>query len=301
MRHSRMFGLCLIAVFAIAGVFATTASAGGPEWGQCYAKTHGKYADANCTTKATTGHGPYEWRKNAEVVKKGFKGSGGESVLTGEYHVCSPGGHGRERTCRKGEEEEVLLGGPLAVKCASEQNSGEAVGTDRVANVSVTFQGCTVLGEVSCTNTAVEGEIHVNALKGRLGYINKAGKEVGVLLEPAEHNGRFIQFTCLEGLLQTVVGRSSGKEGHAYLSSGGGHDGIISSITPINTMTTAFTQKYTMNELFENIPQFETGKMYELESYVDNTESPEFSTKWSKSGQSLTNVNTSEEETEIKA
>jgi hypothetical protein len=301
MRHVRMFGLCLIAVFAIAAVVATSASAGGPEWGQCYAKAHGKYADSGCTTKAAKGAGLYEWRKNAEVVKKGFTGSGGESSLTGEYHVCSPGGHGRERSCRKGEEEEVLLGGPLVVKCASEQNSGEAVGTDRVANVAVTFHGCMVFSEVSCTNTAVEGEIQVNALKGRLGYINKASKEVGVLLEPAEHKGHFLHFTCLEGLLETVVGRSSGKEGHAYLSSGGGHDGIISSITPINTMTTTFTQTYAINELFENIPQFETGKKYELESYVDNTESPEFSTKWSKSGQSLTNVNTSEEETEIKA
>jgi hypothetical protein len=52
MRHVRMLGLCLVAVFAMAAVATTSASA--LEWGQCYhfGPIGGKYTDSNCTKKA---------------------------------------------------------------------------------------------------------------------------------------------------------------------------------------------------------------------------------------------------------
>ena len=75
MRHVRMLGLCLVAVFAVAAIAASSASA-LPEWGQCEAKAGGKYSDRNCQTKAKKGKGEYEWRKATEVGKseKQFRG-----------------------------------------------------------------------------------------------------------------------------------------------------------------------------------------------------------------------------------
>ncbi len=305
MRHVRMLGLCLVAVFAVAAVAATSASA-LPEWGQCYAKEGGKYANSNCTTKAKKGAGTFEWRKGAEVSaeQKKFEGAGGLGILDAEYKICSSE-KVRKPHCNAGEEENVFLGKPLAIECESETNHGEASGSKNIANVAVTFRGCKLLGSSPCSNTEHEGEIHVNALKGELGYINKSSKDVGVLLEPAVKHGRFAQFGCLGGQITTVVGVGNKTEGAAYSpESTGGYDGIISPITPVNTMSTEFTQVYTINENLENVPSSFEGKHIELlESFVYNAELPEYTTKWSKAGESITNVNkqSSGEAVEIKA
>jgi hypothetical protein len=298
-RHLRTLGLCLAAVFAIVALTAASASAGKPEWGQCYSKAGGKYADAGCTTKAKGGTGEFEWRKGVEVAHKHFEGGGTNGVLVGEYKICEPSEQVRAQNCNAGEEEALFLGQNLSVECSSEHNAGEANGKNGVANVSVTFRGCLLLGAVPCQNTSVAEEIRVNTLTGSLGYINKAKHEVGVLLQPALKKGTFAVFGCLEGVITTVVGQGSKKEGVAYLPKGGG-DGIVSPITPVNTMTNSFTQEYTVNENLENVPQLEGSKTYKLESYVFNAERPEFTTKWSKAGESITNVNTPEEEAEIK-
>ena len=62
-----MLGLCLTAMFTLAAVAASTASAKLPEWGGCEAKAEGKYEDPVCTVKAhpkkTNGH--YEWYAGA--------------------------------------------------------------------------------------------------------------------------------------------------------------------------------------------------------------------------------------------
>jgi hypothetical protein len=311
MRHIRMVGLCLVAVFAIAAVAATSASA-LPEWGQCYvqAKHEGKYANAGCTVKAKKVSekftGEFEWRKGTEVAKKHFEGGnvGSGGVLAGEYIGCEIGGEGdkyRGPNCEgNGGTKNVLLGKPISVECESEHNSGEAAGAKEVKNVAVVFRGCKVLGSIPCSN-ALEGEIRVNTLKGTLGYINKSKKEVGVLLQPFVKHGEFTKFNCGSSIA-TVVGEGNEKEGCAYPLPACGGDGIISPITPVNTMTSAFTQTYTMNEKFENIPSKLEGKRIELlESYLYNAETPEYTSMWSKAGETITNANTPEEAVEIKA
>ncbi len=301
MRHVRMLGLCLVAVLAVAAVAATSASA-LPEWGQCYAKTGGKYADSNCQTKAKKGKGEFEWRKGSEVTHKEFHGEnlGSGGVLTSDLVLCDGGNNPEGRhpgKCYEGEEENVAA---VSVECTSEHNTGDLSGSKEVKNVAVIFSGCTSLG-FTCTNTTTEGTIQVNRLKGELGYINKATKEVGVLLEPAVKKGNFANFGC--GPLSIAVGVGNEKEGAAYSpEKTGGYDGIISPITPVNQMTPTFTQVYTMNEGFENIPSKFEGKHPELlESYLYNPERPSYSSKWSRAGQTITNVNTGEEEGEIKA
>ncbi len=97
------------------------------------------------------------------------------------------------------------------------------------------FHGCKIFGSVPCQNTATEGEIVINPLKGSLGYINKAAKEVGIDLPPSRRRASSPSSTA--SILDTVVGVGTSEKGFAYLYPGGGGDGIVSPITPVNTMT----------------------------------------------------------------
>jgi hypothetical protein len=305
MRHLRMVGLCLVAVFAITAVAATSASA-LPEWGQCFAKAKGNYTNAGCTTKKLAA-GSFEWRKGTEVVKKHFTGNnvGSGGVLTAALEAC----YGKEmkslRTTRAKCAEQGgkrQPEGTLAIECESEHNAGDAKGSKEVANISVKFRGCKLFGSTPCQNGSEPGEIATNTLKGSLGYINKAKKEVGVLLTPAKAKGAFAQFGC-GGVITTVVGVGNSTEGAYYEpETTGGYDGIISPVTPVNTMTKALTQVYKVTATAENIPSKFEGKHIELlETYSFNTENPEITFMWSRAGEEITNVNTPEEEVEIKA
>ncbi len=309
MRHVRMLGLCLVAVFAIGAIAASGASAGLPEFGQCVAKAGGKYANEGCTEKAKKGTGKFEWRKAAEIEKKHFVGSAAAGTLEGAYFFCVSEEKGDQprtgRPCQPGYTEEELFEKPITVECESEANHGEISSGNALSNISVTFKGCKLLGSVPCSNTQNEGEIHVNALKGSLGFINKNAtpREVGIELQPAKKKGEFAQFGCLGGLITTVVGMGSKKEGCAYAQPKCGGDGIVSPVTPINTPTNELTQTFTLNtETQENIPNKLEGKpLALLESYVYNAEEPEYTGQWSKAGEAITNVAVSEETGEIKA
>ena len=307
MRHVRMLGLCLVAVFAVAAIAATSASA-LPEWGKCTAKAGGKFSDSNCTVKAKSGTGSFEWTKGKRLKPVRFEGAnvGSGGVLRSAFLHCEGGtyaGHLVSRgKCAEGggtvvETEEV------SIECESEHNNGEVSGANEVKNVQVTFKGCKVFGSAPCSNATNEGEIQVNPLKGKLGYINKSAKEVGLLLEPAKKHGEFVKFSCA-GIISTVVGVGNTTEGAYYLpEKTGGYDGIISPITPVNTMTSKYTQVYTLTPTFENIPSKFEGKHIELlEDYIYGTEEPETNgNMWSHSGEEITNINTAVEEGEIKA
>ena len=78
MRHLRIIGLCLAAVFAIAAVTASTASAKKPEWGKCVAQAGGKYLDGACQTKGKGGC--FEWKKGATLPNVPFTGDNEAAV-----------------------------------------------------------------------------------------------------------------------------------------------------------------------------------------------------------------------------
>jgi hypothetical protein len=329
-RNVRMLGLFAVAAVAVMAIAATSASA-LPEWGQCFVQPNheGKYTDAGCTKKAKKVNqkftGEYEWRKGTEVTEKKFEGGnvGSGGVLSTNLYDClvPPNYETEGRKPRQDCAEYRTTLENVKVECESEVNHGEAAGSKDVKNVTVSFRGCKLFGSAPCSNTPSEGEIQVNPLKGSLGYIDKTTKEVGVLLTPAKSKGEFAKFNCA-GILSTVVGVGNKKEGAFYLTSGcygacpgatpeeekhGGYDGIISPITPINTMATEFTQTYTINEeLYQNVPTNFFKKHIELlEDYVYNAEDePEqYSTLWSPAGETITNVNhqTGAEAVEIKA
>ena len=306
MKHVRMLGLCLVAAIAVVAIAATSASA-LPEWGRCEAKAGGKYSDSNCTKKAKTGTGTFEFKKGKELAPVKFTGEnvGSGGVLTSTLEQCGPFKRIPRSQCEGGEGSIERL--EASIECESEHNTGETFSTNQVRNIAVKFHGCKLFGSVPCANGPNEGEIAVNPLKGRLGYINKAEKKVGVLLEPAKAHGEFAKFTCTGaggGGLGVVVGVGNAKEGSFYKpEKTGGFDGIISPITPVNAMTSKFTQAFSTNAAtHENIPSKFEGKHIELlESYDFSVEEPGVSSLWAAAAEEITNENTEAEEGEIKA
>jgi hypothetical protein len=340
-RHVRMLAACLIAAFAVAVVAASSALA-GPQWAKCEkVGSGGKYSDANCSVKAAKSAGAYELLKASQVGEKRVKegksknipfsghnvGSGG--VLSTGLRICEeepgPGSLFYKRVTRQTCEEaggEVVAGEEegVIIECTSENNTGETAGSTGVQSVHVTFKGCALFGASPCTGPGLEeGEIKVNELKGKLGYLNKSKKEVGLVLEPTKKKASFASFVC-GGLLRTTVGEGNNKEGAEYTDTGcsgvckgtlpteekhGGWDQIISPITPINTSTTEFTQVYKVNAKFENEPRRLEGKHISLlENWIVNLNLAKESrdgTMWQPAGEEITNVNTSEEEGMIKA
>ena len=284
--------------------------AGAPAAPGCEAKKHGNYLTSACNTEKEKKGVPEEHKGKFEKFGPKFTGEGGKGVLSAEMYFCGVGDP--EEAVREPRADCTNNGNhpgtyivdisELDVECTSEHNTGEALGSDQVANVSVRFNGCLVFGTDPCkTRGAAAEEVRTETLKGELGYIEKAGKKVGVLLQPAVAKGAFATLEC-ENIEATVtVGVGNATEGAWYTPEAtGGNDGVISPITPVDAMTTKFTQNYTANANHENIPShFEGGQNELLESYLASEEEGA-TTTWSPSGQEITNVNTVEGEAEIK-
>ncbi len=99
--------------------------------------------------------------------------------------------------------------GELEVKCTSDKDRGEvsgASGTDKVTNVVVTFNGCTLkvlLESYACSNAGKE-EIITNTLEGELGYV-KGTLKVGLVLLPKESSAGFAEFKCVHSTKTVTV------------------------------------------------------------------------------------------------
>ena len=298
-----MLGVGLFALLAAAAAVIASSASASPEWGECTAQAGGRYVDAGCLIKAKKAGGSYEWKKGKSLAAVPFSGTsvGSGGVLSADFLICEserrePPGDG----CKEGESAAEGFG--VAMECEIEEDSGETLGTKRVANVTVVLRGCLLFGAVTCSNTETPGTIRSNPLRGTLGYISKAEREVGLLLEPATKGGEFVKLDC-GGLVTVVVGVGNATEGAAYSPEAtGGYDGTIAPITPVNTMTDEFTVVDTINENLENLPTLFEGKHVELlEAYLVNTREPNNSSKWSKVGQEGTNVNCMASPIEIRA
>jgi hypothetical protein len=345
-RHVRMLGLCLVVALAV-GAYLTSSAMAGPQWVQCksaseleavgypFEAKQVKYVNKDCTEKSPKEARAYVLLKAPEVenlrlnyleketANVPFSGEsvGGGGVLTSGYVECqqegNPGGELAKRWPRgqcEAEGGEVVEDseGFLFVECSKENNTGEAEGKNKVANVHVTFKGCKALGFIPCIGVEEgleEGEIRTHTLKGKLGYIEPEGKakhEAGVVLEPATKKGPFADFTCFKGGQIWSVGAGNKKEGSFYTGplgeeKHGGYDQVISPITPTNQMTSEFEQVYTVNPATtENIPnKLENKHISLLEDWEESSSGGGL--MWSPAGEEITNVNVSEEAGEIKA
>ena len=294
----------------------------------CFAQKKGHYKDSACTeedykenskTHVKTYKGKYERTGGAK-----FSGAAGAGVLKTEFYACEVSSDEPKYVrLPRAECELYYANTPEQVECEAESATGESSGSDEVRNVSVRFTGCSAFGVPATSAGANAGEIQVNPLKGRLGYINKSTHEVGVLLEPVAAHGYFATFQILNGGLEMSVGEGNATEGSFYEESGPGvptgNDGIISPITPVNQMSHTFTQDYrletpqvpcTAQSCYQsegpgviNIPShFEGEPNRVLEDSPEAIGEFEHGSReaWSPAGEELTNTNTVEGEAEIK-
>jgi hypothetical protein len=310
-RYVRMLGMCLAAMLVLVAVCASGASA-LPEWGRCVAQAGGKYTDSNCTTvyAKPKAAGSYEWLAGAAehtAIQTDF-GSGEHmffnadpAVLTADFKGCSPSHERRPGKCSEGEEE---THSQIAVECTEDSTFGLLRGS--TANIGVYYTGCTD-GPLTCANArgTTDGgfpEIVTDGLSGKLGYLDQAKREVGMLMRPVVKRGAVAIFNC-GGVLNVTVGAGNAKkEGCAYEAvKGCGNDGFVTKMEPVNRMSEFFTQSATVNGELENVPQLEKGKRYDLEAYDAPENEQDVSSEWSRAGlQMLAEWSVSAGEEEIK-
>jgi hypothetical protein len=233
----KMMGLCLVAVFALTAAITASASAAEPAFYECHKQTTkpytGKYTDKKCSVEASKEvqeegkKNKYELQEGIGAKGKPFKGKGGKATL----HTPAVSG---EVTCKSFKDE-----GHIATPTTEKEVISE-------------FKTCESLGKKCNSPEAKAGTIKTFDLAGELGYINKAKKEVGVLLK-AETGSVLAEFNC-EGLEIVTTGS------------------VIGTLEPVNVFTKTETNKFQVNgEGFQSIKNFEGGPNHELLSEINGS------------------------------
>ncbi len=192
MGRMRTLGLAVVAVFTLAGIVASGASA-APEWKGCVRtelKNTGRYTDKLCTTESPTGEGKYELAPSVGKGK-GFRAKGGPTTL----HVILP-----FHCCVT-----PIEGGHLHVKCTAVKGSGQLALPNLIKEAVLEFKGCKVLA-APCQSGIKKGVIVTNSLAGEMIDI-EGGSGVGALLEAAAGpTAPLATFTCREVATQNLLG-----------------------------------------------------------------------------------------------
>jgi len=178
MKRIRIVGLCLVAVFAMSAVVASTASAEPPEFGKCNKKAvagGAGFSDAGCT-KAVASAAKYEW----------VPGPGAKNHLTSKM---------KELTSATLETVKLEK-----ITCKGETSTGEIASAKEVAGVVATFTECTSSG-FKCTSAGqAEGVIVTNALSGVIGdEVESAEGEAKDKVAEELHGpggGNLAEFSC---------------------------------------------------------------------------------------------------------
>jgi len=139
--------------------------------------------------------------------------------------------------------------GANKTKCSADTNSGAITGPQS-GEIKIVFTGCK-LGKTPCNTLGVPpGTIATSLLSMRIGYINKAKKEVGAdLVEPA--GLPILEYGCGSSVFVHVVGS------------------VIGRITPINKLVTpsgVFKLKFAQALGVQKIPSLEASPVDILES-----------------------------------
>jgi hypothetical protein len=224
MKRMRIMGLCLVAVFSLALVAVSSASATEPAFFECKSvgKGKGTFSKGCKVMKAGGGFEPTEGIGKGKV----FKGKGGSATL----HTPAV----------KGE-----------ITCSSFKDEGKITGVKNISKIFSTFSGCSTLGKKCHSAGQKAGTIKTMALKGELGYINKANKEVGVDL--TAEGADLADFEC-EGITVKVNGS------------------VIGHYTPVNSFSKTSVNTFVVNgEGFQDVKNLEGGPTDVLESTINGS------------------------------
>lgn len=263
MRHLKILGLCLAAVFALAAVAATTASASLPEWGGCEYTPGGKYANSVCTEKAKhrKTEGAYEWYTGRNFGWLHRRETGKGSVGLNSYSFGEPSGI----TDNIGASTfEVSSGKKMTCGTGHIYLEFESANPKDVHGVLIDLEGCESEGRPCSSNFAeYEGQVtnldqwfEEEGLKGHLGWVNRAKQEVGLFLTAFNTKSEDIE----QRHLLFAACQAGGPESVRNLEIGGdkkGGNGVIGLIGPDNTMTTEYTLTYAQSGGVQNPPAFE--------------------------------------------
>jgi hypothetical protein len=232
MKRIRIVGLCLVAMFALGAVAATSASAELPEYKTCIKaspKESGKFNNKECTVASKGGkkEGDYElgeWNKGKKVT---FTGKNGESTL--DSYIPE-------------KESEFWTGGTIAGKvvCKSGKSKGSITGP-KTSTVTVEFKTCSSEGKKCTSKGAKTGTIDTNPLNTVLGFDEKS--EVVSLVEGGkEGTSPSAAFNC-EGLAIETTGSVLGVD-----------TGNINKIAKESTQTFKVNAKGGQEVVFAGVP-----------------------------------------------
>ncbi len=166
MKRTRILGLCLVAVFALSAVIASSASA-APGWYECAKaaknattkKYEGKFIDKYCATEASAKEAE-EGKTNKYELKAGIgkgKGFKGKTTAKATLYTTTP------------------LGITAEVSCTSASDSGKLALPNIEKEVVAVFKGCETGGNKCSSAGAKAGEIKTNNLAGVLVNIAAIG------------------------------------------------------------------------------------------------------------------------------
>jgi hypothetical protein len=231
MKHLKIAGLCLVAVFALGMVAAGSASAlpAEPFFEQCQKVVEansGTYTNEHCTTKKA--QEPYSDVVGGDTECRETFGEkeGNWKTMNATTFACEGKTTNHEEAnfikVTPAIETFSSVSGPgklltvngHEVTCEADTDSGQITGPKEVGVVFIKFTGCKEpsLGVPCSTAGAASGEIRTNELKGRLGYIVKSTKEIGLLLEPtAGSPNLFAEFKCTSIVTIKVKGAVIGR------------------------------------------------------------------------------------------
>jgi hypothetical protein len=150
-------------------------------------------------------------------------------------------------TSGKGE----LKAGSIVVTCTADKDTGEISGTKKVANVVVTFTGCSAEKEACKVKSpgAKEGEVKTNVLEGELGEVATSESATGVGLDLKPASGSFV---TLEGscILTTSVTGS-----------------VIAEVSPVKSLVTEGKLIYAEASGKQKIQKFVGGEKDTLSAF----------------------------------
>jgi hypothetical protein len=224
-KHIRTLTICLTALFALAALTATAASAKStlPEWGKCeLAETHeGLYGNSNCTdpVKPLFGKpaGEYEWHP-----------------IEGPYHF---------RNGEIGPTTFETTNGKK-IQCAEGALEGrQQVGGHRVTSMLVTFYGCESEGRECLGLTNLSNWEENEAMEGELVYLagkGTASPTVGLTLTTEVKGQSLYKTVACDGELGSV---SIGGEGGRKTEKAKGN-AALGVVSPVDQMTEAYTQTF---------------------------------------------------------